>query len=128
MIPLLVAVGGGLGAVLRFMVDGAIESRNTTRFPFGTLLVNVTGSLVFGVVLVWVIQHEYNPLSNAIYAAVCVGLLGGYTTFSTASVEGVRLLAEGRWSAGIGHALGMLLACYLAAFMAIMLGVTLWGD
>lgn len=127
MTPLLVALGGGLGAVVRFMIDGAIARRNHTGFPLGTLTVNVTGSFLIGIVLAWTMQ-DYNPHAITAYALLAVGFLGGYTTFSAASVEGVRLMEEGRWFAGISHALGMLLVCYAAAFTAFMIGVGLWGD
>ena len=128
MIPFLVALGGGLGAVARFMVDSAIARRNGTGFPLGTFTVNVTGSFVLMLLVVWGGRVVSDPLADLIYAAAGVGFLGGYTTFSTASVEGVRLISVGRWGAGIGHALGMLAACYAAALLALLLGATLWAE
>lgn len=123
MISVLVALGGGLGAVARFAVDGALAERNRSGFPLGTAAVNLTGSFLIGLLLVWVAGYEGTAIAEPVYAALGTGFLGGYTTFSTASVEGVRLMSEGHWVAGFGHALGMLLVCYLAAFFGMMIGL-----
>ena len=128
MIPFLVALGGGLGAVARFMVDSAIARRNGTGFPLGTFTVNVTGSFVLMLLVVWGGRVVSDPHADLIYYAAGVGFLGGYTTFSTASVEGVRLAAAGRWGAAAWHALGMIAACYAAAMLALLLGAALWAE
>ncbi|MGM0386582.1 MAG: fluoride efflux transporter FluC [Actinomycetota bacterium] len=116
MIGLLVALAGGLGATARFALDAAITRRNPTRFPLGTLLINVTGSFLLGLLVGWASGHTAGDL----VAIAGTGFLGGYTTFSTASVEAFRLVRTERRLAAVAHAGGMLIASVLAA------GLGLW--
>ena len=112
-----VAAAGGLGAALRLFLDGLLKEHTSDRFPYGTAII-LTGSFALGVVTglagsVW--------LPADIAAVIGVGLLGGYTTFSTASYETVRLAQEGRYRAAVLNGLGMLVACTLAALLGIWL-------
>ncbi|OUZ10995.1 chromosome condensation protein CrcB [Aeromicrobium sp. PE09-221] len=107
-----VAFAGGLGAVCRLLLDGIIQERNSGRFPWGTVTINVTGSFALGCV-VGVAAGAPLPGSFAFVAGT--GFLGGYTTFSTASYETVDLLREGRWCAGAANGLGVLVLAVLAA-------------
>lgn len=91
MITLLAAVAGGLGAAIRLVVDGAIRTRVGAAVPVGTLAVNLTGCLALGVLLGLASGHHL-PAAAATIAGT--GFLGGYTTFSTASFETMRLLQE----------------------------------
>jgi CrcB protein len=91
-----VGVGGGAGATARFVLDGVIRSRFTTRWPAGTVTINVTGSLLLGVLTGLVIYHGA-PSSLTTLAGT--GFCGGYTTFSTASFETVRLLQQRAFAA-----------------------------
>jgi CrcB protein len=119
LVALLVAACGGLGAAARFLVDGAVARRARTVVPLGTVVVNVSACLLLGLVTGWVVAHA-GP--DALAAAVGVGLLGGYSTFSTASVEGARLLLAGRPAAAAVHALGMLGACLAATALGLVVG------
>jgi CrcB protein len=102
-----VALAGGIGAVLRFLADGSIRSRTNGGFPWATLLINLTGSFVLGLMV---------GLSSGWWRAVLgTGLCGGYTTFSAASFESVRLLEQRRFGAAAAHAVGGLVACLAAA-------------
>ena len=102
MIGLLVALAGGLGAATRFVVDGEVRR----RFPLlPTAVGNVTGSLLLGLVAGLVLRQGLPPTWAAVLGT---GFLGGYTTFSTASTETVRLLQERRYAAAAGTSLGML--------------------
>ena len=115
MTMLLIALGGGLGAVTRFVVDAAVARRNPFRVPLGTMLINVTGSLVLGVVTGLIAAGPAGSTAVTVRAVLGTGFCGGYTTFSTASVETVRLsLAEGR-STGVAYAAVTLLGSLLAA-------------
>jgi len=102
---LLLGLAGGLGAGTRFVVDGLVRSRLRTALPVGTIAINVTGSFLLGLVAGAVIGHAAPPELQAIAGT---GFLGGYTTFSTASFETVRLIQSRRtWLAllnGIGTA------------------------
>jgi CrcB protein len=102
-----VALAGGLGAVLRFVADGLIGSRTKGAFPWATVLVNVSGSFVLGLAA--------GLSSGSWHAVVGAGLCGGYTTFSAASFESVRLVEQRRPRAAAAHAVGGLLACLAAA-------------
>nr|WP_218063182.1 fluoride efflux transporter CrcB [Arthrobacter sp. SDTb3-6] len=112
MVFVALAVAGGVGAVVRFVVDGLIRSRFKTIFPWATFAINVTGSLALGV-LTALAAGSVLPAGASLIAGT--GFLGGYTTFSTASYETVRLMAERRHVASLANALGTLLVCVGAA-------------
>ncbi|MFW0787193.1 fluoride efflux transporter CrcB [Gordonia sp. CPCC 206044] len=112
MIALAVMVAGALGAVTRFVVDGAVKRRWPTTFPWATLLINVTGSFLIGVLAGAVIFHAAPEEWKAVLGT---GFCGGYTTFSTASFETVRL-AEGRQSVtAVTYAVASVLSSVLGA-------------
>jgi len=91
---LLVAVGGALGAAARYLLDRAIAIRQTSPFPVGTLVINVTGSIALGLLLGLAVAHQM-PTSMVTVAGT--GFLGAYTTFSTFTFETLRLLEDGAW-------------------------------
>ncbi|MDG4655671.1 fluoride efflux transporter CrcB [Ectobacillus antri] len=84
---LLVALGGSLGAVLRFMISNVILARSRSHFPYGTLIVNFLGSFLLGILLSYGVQEKERLL-------LAVGFMGAFTTFSTFQVECVRLYRE----------------------------------
>jgi len=104
----LTALAGGLGAALRLVVDGLVRSIAGTRLPWGTLAINLTGSLGLGALV-------GSQPSAAIAAVVGTGLLGGFTTFSTASLETAVLVLERRPLAGIGYSTFTVVAAVGAA-------------
>ncbi|MFC4605406.1 fluoride efflux transporter CrcB [Rhodococcus kronopolitis] len=106
MLTLVIAGAGAVGAVARFVLDGAIRSRRATEFPWATVVINVTGSLLLGFVVGLTLFHG---APHEVQAIVGVGFCGGYTTFSTASFETVRLIQRQRYRAGLANALGTLL-------------------
>jgi CrcB protein len=119
---LLHALAGGLGAVTRFLVDTLVARHNPFQVPLGTLVINVSGSLLLGILTGLVTSSD--PASAAVTAKAVVGpgFCGGYTTFSTASVESVRLwLAEGA-TTGIRYAAVTLLGSVAAAAAGLALG------
>lgn len=120
-IMLLTALAGGAGAVLRLVVDGAITRRLARRatgqpYPYGILVVNLTGSLLIGLLLG--VAGAGHPLVTVFG----VGALGGYTTFSTASFDTVRLLQRGRPLAALANGLGQLALAVVAAAVGLALG------
>lgn len=122
MSPLLlvaVAAAGGIGAAARFVVDGLVKDRLGAAYPWGTTAINVSGSFALGLVTGLALQAVVAPEWKAVLGT---GLLGGYTTFSTASVETVRLLAAGRRGAAVANGLGMLVACVGVASLGLWLG------
>ena len=87
-----VALGGALGSVARFLLGNLIQERAGPGFPLGTLVVNVTGSLLLGFLAE---STMANAASREVRVFLTAGLCGGYTTFSTFSLETVRLLETG---------------------------------
>ena len=125
MTPLIFALtilAGGLGAGLRFVVDSLVRARTGTGFPWGTMVVNVSGSLLLGLLT----GLAASQLLDAPWLTVLgVGVMGGYTTFSTATVESVRLLLERRPIAAALNGLGMLALCTAAAYLGLAAGAAL---
>ncbi|MCT1457686.1 fluoride efflux transporter CrcB, partial [Kocuria rhizophila] len=114
---LAVAVGGGLGAALRFLVDRFVTAHQRGSLPLGTVLVNVLGSFGLGVVSGLGIR-----LGPEWTIALGTGLFGGFTTFSTAVVDAVRLARERRGGAAAAVVLGTLLWSLLAVAAGMTLG------
>ncbi len=121
MILVLVALAGGLGASCRFLVDGVIRSRTSGVFPFGTVAINVSGSLVLGLITGLTLARTA-PAELQLIAGT--GFLGGYTTFSTASFETVRLVQEGRTRAALLNGFGTLVVTAVAAAVGLALGLS----
>lgn len=115
---LLVSVGGGVGAALRLWLDGTVKVR-VSRFPLGTLVINVTGSLVLGFVTG---LGETGALGPSTVAVLGTGMMGGYTTFSTASVETVQLFRSARPGPAVLNGLGMLVVSVGAAALGLYTG------
>lgn len=91
---LLVAVGGAVGAMARFGVAGIVQRLAPPPFPLGTFLINLAGCFVFGVLAGW--SELRTPLSAEARALLLVGVLGGFTTFSSFGYETFLLLRDGR--------------------------------
>ena len=119
MIALLVALAGGVGAVARFLLDGAIRSRIALLVPAGTFVINVSGSLLLGFIT-GIVMVGAEPTDFRVVLGT--GFLGGYTTFSTATIETVRLLQQRRWVAAGVNGVGMLLLGLGAAVLGVFLG------
>jgi CrcB protein len=117
------ALAGGVGAVARLVLDGVVRSRTGSGYPAGTMLINLTGSLLLGLV----VGLTGGLLPETARLVVGTGFLGGYTTFSTAAVETVRLVADRRWSAAAGHGLLMLAGGVGLAGLGLWLGRALVG-
>jgi CrcB protein len=116
---LAISVAGGVGAALRLAVDGALRPRIRAAYPLGTTVINVTGSLALG----FLVGLAFTGGLSAEWRLVLgTGLLGGYTTFSTASVETVRLLQSRRFAAALANGLGMLVLSVLAASLGLWAG------
>lgn len=118
---LVVAVGlaGGVGAVARLVLDGLLRARVRVAFPLGTTVINVTGSFLLGLVTGLALVHGLPPEWRAVLGT---GFLGGYTTFSTASYETVRLAQQRRYRAALLNGVGMLALALAAAGLGLWLG------
>ena len=113
-----VLIAGAFGAVARFVVDGAIKQRRSTVFPWATLVINVTGSLLLGVLAGLVIYHA---APSDLQAILGTGFCGGYTTFSTASVETTRLAQRRDGMRALANALASVVASVAACAAGLAL-------
>jgi len=96
-----VALGGACGAVMRFWLAAAVQRTTGGAFPWGTLFVNVLGSFVLGFLFIWLVERS--TVGELARLAITVGFLGAFTTFSTFSVETVRLMQEGAMAWALGN-------------------------
>ncbi|GAB2472831.1 fluoride efflux transporter FluC [Xylanimonas ulmi] len=116
MITALLVLAGGLGAAARFLADTAIARHNRLSLPVGTFAVNLSACLLLGLLTGWALAH---PGHDGVRAVLGVGFLGGYSTFSTASVEAARLALAGRSLVALVHPALMAVACLAAAALGI---------
>lgn len=113
-----VAMGGALGAVLRYLAGlGALRLLGGT-FPWGTLAVNVLGSAAIGLVWVWLTTRGLDRLAPLVVG----GFLGGFTTFSAFSLDAFALAGEGRWIAAGGYVLATVALCLMGVAAGAALG------
>lgn len=119
LVLVLTAAAGGVGGALRFLLDHAVRRRVGGPFPLGIVVVNVTGSLALGLLVGAAAGVEG---FGDVLTIVGTGLLGGYTTFSTASVDTVRLLHVRRYGLAALQALGTFIVCVAVAALGIWLG------
>lgn len=111
MIYVLIALGGAAGSVLRYLIGGAIQTRSASAFPIGTMIVNVSGCFLIGVL---VRQFLNMQLSHDLRALLIVGFCGGFTTFSTFSAETLALIEGGEYARASAYVLLSVMLCLLA--------------
>lgn len=114
-----IALAGGVGSVIRFVVDGIVRARTRLAYPLGTMVINVTGSFVLGLLTG---LASAAILTTPWLLILGTGLIGGYTTFSTASIETVRLIQDRRLGAAAINGIGMLVIAVLAAVLGLWIG------
>ena len=115
-----IALGGAVGAVLRYAVSNGIHALVGRGFPYGTLTVNVLGSLIMGFLYIFLIERLSNNL--ALRASLMIGFLGAFTTFSTFSIETFNLLENGDAFKAVANILVNVTLCLLAAWVGVILG------
>jgi len=121
---LLVALGSAIGGCTRYAISGFIASRYGTAFPWGTLVVNVTGSFVIGLFLTAAMDRL--ALDPRWRLLVAVGFCGGYTTFSTFTWETAGLLDAGNFAFATGNVGGSAIAGVAAIYAGAALARWLW--
>jgi len=114
---LLIGVGAALGANMRYLLGQLVTQRLGSGFPYGTLLINVLGSLGIGLFL-GLVGTPYEP-SSAWRLLIVTGFLGGFTTFSTFSYETYTLFALGRWQDALLYAFGSVAIGLAATAMGV---------
>lgn len=120
-----IALGGALGSVARFWMSGAIAARFDSKFPWGTIFVNITGSFLIGIFAA--LGESGGRLAEAptLRNFLVVGICGGYTTFSAFSVQTLDLIRDGHGLVATGNVVGSVLSCLLAVWLGHLLGSAL---
>ena len=102
-----VALGGALGSTARYLLDGAVYRILPATFPYGTFVVNLTGCFVFGVLIG--MAEDRLVVGSAARAFLLIGVLGGFTTFSSFAFETVQLLRGGEAMRGASNVVGQVI-------------------
>jgi fluoride exporter len=119
---LMVAVGGALGSVARFWLSDALVRKTGSGFPWGTIAVNITGSLLIGFLAALAEpggRRYLNPTGQLFFM---YGICGGYTTFSSFSLQTLRLAQAGQWFEAAGNVLLSVVLCMVAVWLGYLLG------
>jgi len=117
---LAIAAGGAAGSLLRFWMSNWVHSFAERSFPYGTLVVNVLGCLLMGFLFVLFIDRlSDNPVLRA---GILIGVLGGFTTFSSFSIETFNLIEQGAWVKAAANMSGSLVLCVGATWIGVILG------
>jgi fluoride exporter len=114
-----VALGSAVGGASRFALSTFVQQRASSAFPFGTLIVNITGSLILGFVLRYALASP--SVSAEMRALLTTGFCGGYTTFSTFSYETIKLIEDGNSRQAGGYVLASVVLSLIATFVGILL-------
>jgi CrcB protein len=115
-----IAAGGAVGSVLRYLMAAGVQTAVGRQFPVGTLAVNVLGSLVIGFLYVWLIERATSGVEMR--AFLMVGVLGGFTTFSTFSLETFHLFAEAAYGRALANVALSVVLCLMAAWLGVAAG------
>jgi CrcB protein len=114
-----IAAGGALGSVLRYGLSTWVHALAGRGFPYGTLAVNVLGCLVMGVLFVLLVERVGE--SAVLRAGLLIGLLGGFTTFSSFSIETFNLIEQGAVAKAAGNMMASLVLCLGATWLGVIL-------
>lgn len=117
----LIFLGAGLGGVFRYWIANSIYSILDRQFPYGTLVVNVSGCFLMGLLYI-IISERFEALAPQLRSLLLIGLLGGYTTFSSFSIETLNLFENGAWLSAALNILLNLILCIVATWMGVIGG------
>jgi CrcB protein len=123
---LVVAVGGALGGAARFWVSGVVARRIGETFPWGTLVVNVSGAAIIGALAAVLLAAESHAVGNVpVWSGLVVGILGSYTTVSSFSLQTLALVRAGETVRAVGNIVGSVTLCLLAAALGYVAALNL---
>jgi len=119
-----VAIGGALGSMARYGLGGLVSEKFGQSFPWGTLVINVTGSFVIGILgALTAPEGKMTPQSRALAIQLLItGVCGGYTTFSSFSLQTLNLLRDREWFYAGGNVLLSVTLCMIAVWLGYLLG------
>jgi fluoride exporter len=116
----MVAIGGGMGSVLRFWVGGFVSGRMGTRFPYGTFLINCTASFLIGFIITLLAEKtHWNPNLRFL---IPIGFIGGYSTFSTFEYETFRVIQDGQLMIGILNVILSVILGFISVWLGVIVG------
>jgi len=117
---MLVFLGGAAGSMWRFWWSGLVAQRFGETFPFGTLVVNLTGSTMIGIVAGLLVHVSSSGIATALQQLLVVGICGGLTTFSSFSLQTYKLIVDGRWLSALSNIVfstGLCLGCVAVGWL-----------
>jgi CrcB protein len=118
-----IGIAGALGAIARYGLEGLVSRRFGSAFPWGTFIVNVSGAFALG--LVFTVLTERFMFAPWVRSTLTIGFLGTYTTFSTLSLETLRLFEGGSYLLAAANSVGSLAAGLLAVYAGVVVGRTI---
>lgn len=119
-----VAIGGAIGSMARFGIGGLVSDKFGQSFPWGTLIVNITGSFIIGVLgALTAPEGKMPPQSRALATQLLItGVCGGYTTFSSFSLQTLNLLRDREWLYAGGNVVLSVVLCMIAVWLGYLIG------
>lgn len=120
MASLWIALGSALGGIARYLLSTAVAERFGESFPWGTLAVNILGSLLIGLLAGLTDPSSRMLVPPAMRQFLIIGLMGGFTTFSSFSLQTLNLLRDGELLLAVANVLGSVLLCLVAAALGLM--------
>ena len=120
-----VAMGGALGSVGRYWLSGLVAERFGETFPWGTLIINVTGSFIIGIFAAFTDPEGRVLASPGFRQFFMIGICGGFTTFSAFSLQTLRLAQDREWLYAGGNILLSVMLCLIAVWLGYLLGATI---
>jgi CrcB protein len=121
----LVALGGAIGSTLRYLLDGEVYRWLPATFPYGTFVVNVVGCGIFGLFIG--VGEQQLVVGSSARTFLLIGVIGGFTTFSSFAFETVQLLRDGEWWLGAVNTIGQVVTGFTALWAGFALGRILQG-
>ena len=119
-----IAIGGAGGALARHWLSNLVHDATASKFPFGTLSVNLLGSFCIGILYVVIVERGFvHPDWRSVFI---VGFLGAFTTFSTFSLESIALLENGQPAVALGYVLLSVVTCISAVWLSMSLTRFIW--
>lgn len=114
-----VGIGGGVGAISRYLVGRELSERANSLFPYGTFTVNMIGAFLIGILFAILTERGVGP--DHLRMLLVVGFVGGFTTFSSYTLEAINLVESGHWNTALLYVLGS----NLLGLIACMAGITI---
>ena len=115
---LIIALGGALGAVSRFLLGNGVSRALGSALPYGTFVINIVGCFAMGLLMTIIVDREMLPAAWRLF--LCVGFLGGFTTFSSFGYEALMLLTEGKLLAVLAYVGGSVVLGLVAAAAGVL--------